>query len=258
MNPRGGALQFEHHRPPPALSAAITRHRALAPPLALPLTLMIGGDAQLMPAAWEAPELQWYADFVAHCQGQSRDPPDVSAVLRLDAAPLDECLFMHGTDDLDGRFEDSASLLWSHDRHGRWFAKVERQTVWLQAKLAQLRYRRAPRRAHNQQNFERDSIEVVSHICGNCDCIRLQHIRYQSKSEDARDRAHHRAHGSSIRPDLLAQLTPKCPPADPNFTDLPEREITPRLTSFARRLRARTTHIDSAPKRARCLREIER
>ena len=191
----------------------------------------------MMPAAWESSELQWYADIVAHCSGQTRDAPAVSAVLKLDASPLEECLFMRGEDAWDGRFEDLASLLWSHDRHGRWFAKVERRTVWLQARLARLRYRRDPRRAPNQRASKRDLNEVVSHLCGNCNCLRLQHIRYQSRSDDARDRAHHRAYGSGIRPDVLARITPKPLQTNPDFTDLPEREMTPRSISRAPRLR---------------------
>ena len=196
----------------------------------------------MMPAAWRAAELQWYGDMVAHCSGQSRDAPAMSAVLELDALPLEECVLMRGEDHLDGRFEDSASQLWSHDRHGRWFAKVQRRTVWLQARLAQLRYRRAPRCAPKQRAPKRALNEVVSHICGNCGCIRLQHIRYQSKSDDARDRAHHRAHGCGIRPDVLARIAPKSLQTIPDFTELPEREITPRSTSLARRLRAPIAH----------------
>ena len=219
---------------------------------------MIGGDAQLKPAAWQAADLLWYADFIAHCTGQTRDPPDASAVLELDAQPFEQCLRMTGDDDLDGRFEDSASQLWSNDRHGRWFAKIDKKMAWLQGTLAQLRYARGPRTVQRRGETKSAAIEVVSHICGNCDCIRLQHIRYQPKSEDTRDRAHHRVHGSGIRPDLLARLTPKRPSTDPDFTDLPEREIAPRSTARARRLRARITYADSSPKRARCQRDIER
>ena len=126
---------------------------------------MIGGDAQLMPAAWTTAELQWYADFVAQCRGQSRDPPDTAAVFELDAEPPEQCLLMFGDDDLDGRFEDSSSQLWSQDLHGRWFAKVDQKMVWLQCKLAQLRYRRAPRRASKKSGLKRDHSEVVSHLC---------------------------------------------------------------------------------------------
>ena len=162
------------------------QHASSSVPL---LILMIGGDAQLMPSAWKAADLLWYADFVAHSTNKSRDAPAedrVSAVLQLDAQPLDQCLLMRGLDALDGRYEDSASQLWSHDRYGRWFAKKASKTVWLQAKVAGLRYGRGPRRGLKQHGPKRSSNEFISHICGNCNCIRLQHIRYQSKSEDAR------------------------------------------------------------------------
>ena len=202
----------------------------------------------MMPAALTAEELQWYADFVAHCNGQDRAATaasPLSAVQELDAQPLNECLLMHGLDHLDGRFRDSTSQLWSHDQYGRWFTKVDQKMVWLQSKLAELRYRRGPRRAKKTRASKSDLSECVSHICGNCGCIRLQHIRYQSKSEDALDRAHHSAPGSGIRPDLLAQITPKPIQNSSDFSDLPAREITPRLTSQARRLRARIDHTES-------------
>ena len=199
----------------------------------------------VMPAAWAAAEIDWYADIVAHCQGRSRDTPAAVAVLELDAQPPDECLLMRGDASLDGRFEDSTSLLWSHDRYGRWFAKIDGKMVWLQAKLGGLRYRRAPRRAEKGTDKSRASTEVISHICGNCSCIRLQHIRYQSKGDDCRDRAHHRARGSGLRPEVRAQLTADTPAATTNFTNLPEREISPRSVSLARRLRARTDPTES-------------
>ena len=250
QNSGGGATNYYFQSnqlsfsPPLAIAAAITRFYRCpdASSLTPSVILMIGGDEQVMPAAWTASELQWYADFVVHCSGQRSDAPAVSAVLELDALPLEECLFMRGDAELDGRFEDSASQLWSQDRHGRWFAKINRRMVWLQCKLAQLRYRRAPRRVPKQRGPKRVINEVVSHICGNCNCIRLQHIRYQSKSDDARDRAHHRAHGCGIRPDVLARIAPKPLQTNPDSTDFPEREMTPRSISRAPRLRAPITH----------------
>ena len=76
---------------------------------------------------------------------QSRADINVPRVLgQLAAMPLDECVQMRGKASLQGRFKDSADLLWSHDRHGRWFAKINGKTVWLGRKLARLRYGCAP------------------------------------------------------------------------------------------------------------------
>ena len=198
----------------------------------------------VMPAAWTAAEIAWYADIIAHCQGRSRESAAVSTVLELDEKPLDECLLMLGDAALDGRLEDSASQLWSHDRYGRWFAKVDGKMVWLQAKLGELRYRRAPRRAQNFADKDRGFAEVVSHICGNCSCIRLQHIRYQSKSEDCRDRAHHRAHGGGLRAGTRALLTANPPDSSADSADSPKREISPRSATLARKVRARTNYTE--------------
>ena len=148
---------------------------------------MSAGDAQPGPAAMSAAEQRWYADFVMHCM-EATDATDAAAVLAsLDKRPFNECLHMRGDADLDGRYEDSAHQLWSHDRYGRWFTTEGRKIVWLQRRLARLRYRREPH-----------ADEVVSHICGNCGCIRLQHLKYQSRGEDKRDSQHHRSFGSGL------------------------------------------------------------
>ena len=41
--------------------------------------------------------------------------------------------------------------------------------------------------------------ELWSDICGNKDCVRLQHIKYQAKREDIKDKKHHKDWPGSIR-----------------------------------------------------------
>ena len=132
---------------------------------------MSGGDAGCGPAAWTAKEQRWYAELLVQCMApkQSRATVDVPRVLgQLAAMPLDECVLMRGKATLQGRFKDSDRVLWSHDRHGRWFAKIKGQKVWLGRKLAALRYGRAPI----------PSDLKACHNCGNCDCVRWQHVRF--------------------------------------------------------------------------------
>ena len=108
---------------------------------------MTGLDANRGLAAERAAEQRWYADLVVQCTApkQSRTAIDVSAVLgQLEAMPFIQCVLMRGKRTLDGRLEDADHLLWSHDRHGRWFAKINGQTVWLGCKLARLRHGRTP------------------------------------------------------------------------------------------------------------------
>ena len=158
-------------------------------------------DACSVPAAWTASQQRWYAAFVLQCSAISSDEMDaqidVPAVLAaLAIKPVDECLLMVGDAHLDGRYEDTDRQMWSDDQHGRWFKTVGRKVVWLHRVLARQIYGRGPTDG-----------EVTSHICGNCGCLRLQHIRYQSKQDDVRDKHHHRKHGTStIRPDSLAVL----------------------------------------------------
>lgn len=160
---------------------------------------MIRGDDIREPAAWGAADQRWYAEMVVQCMGtgESHDAIDVPTVLaQVAAMPVDECLHMCGDAGLDNRFEDSAHTLWSHDRHGRWFANLNGQKQWLGPKLAALCY--GP--VHVPSELK------ASHICGHCDCIRWQHIRFQSRREDVLDREHHQLNGNVIRPELRALL----------------------------------------------------
>ena len=165
---------------------------------------MTPADANIGPAAWTAEDQRWYADLVMQCMqpNQSRAAINVPAVLRqLDEMPLDRCLKMRGRVTLDGRLEDSAHILWSHDRFGRWFANINGQKVWLRRKLAGLRKGMRHGDVHSQHV---PSTLKGSHNCGNCDCIRWQHVRFQSKSEDVLDREHHKRFGRVLRPELRA------------------------------------------------------
>lgn len=163
---------------------------------------MSGGDAACGPAAWAAEDQRWYADLVVQCMApkQSRAAINVPAVVdRLAAMPLDQCVHMRGKRTLEGRLEDSHHVMWSHDRHGRWFAKIDGQTVWLGRKLARLRHGRAPVPSDLKAS-------LASHNCGHKDCVRWQHIRFQSRSEDVLDREHHELHPGVLRPELRALL----------------------------------------------------
>lgn len=156
--------------------------------------LMATADGPRDPAAWDIDQQRWYASLVAHCHGfeRHRDEPDPQAVLAdLSALPASECLQMVGDAALDGRVEDCNGRLWSTDRNGRWFATVDRKIVWLQLDLIRTACGQKP-----------SGGGLVSHRCGICGCIRVQHLRVQSSSDDARDRHYHRARGAGqMRPD---------------------------------------------------------
>ena len=83
--------------------------------------------------------------------------------------------------DLDGRYEDSDGQLWAGDQKGRWSAQVSGKKVFLHHRIAEL-----------QPSSVRGKDDVVSHVCGHCSCIRLEHIACQSKAEDIRDMKHHK------------------------------------------------------------------
>ena len=166
---------------------------------------MSGGDAGCGPAACTADEQRWYADLVVQCMApkQSRAAINVPRVLgQLESMPLDECVQMRGKATLQGRLEDSDHLLWSHDRHGRWFANIDGQSgteiVWLGRKLARLRHGRAPVASGLK----------ASHNCGHKGCVRWQHVRFQSRREDVLDREHHELHPGVLRPELRALFVP--------------------------------------------------
>ena len=154
--------------------------------LALQCQLMSLGGGWIRSAEWRAEDERWYADLIAQCDGveTSADAPSEapSAVLaRLNTRPWTECCHMIGNDSEDGWYTDGAHQTWTADRKGRWSAKIAKKKVYLHHRVVQL-----------QPNRARRADDVVSHICGNCDCVRLEHLRYQPKREDTRDNAHHK------------------------------------------------------------------
>ena len=153
------------------------------------------------PAAWAVEEQRWYADMVVHSTApkQHRRANDTSTILeQLEAMPVNQCVLMRGKAALDGRFKDRAGLVWSHDRHGRWFANLNGKVVWLGRQLASLR----SGHAHVPGALK------ASHNCGSKGCIRWQHVRYQSRREDVLDREYHALHTSGLRPEVRALLEP--------------------------------------------------
>lgn len=92
------------------------------------------------------------------------------------------------------RVEDSRHQWWAETEwpeEGRWNTTIARRKVALQVELGELRHRHP--KAIN---------EVVSHLCGQPSCVRLQHIQHQSRSHDSLDRSHHDLHGvGSFRED---------------------------------------------------------
>ena len=149
-------------------------------------------------AAWNAANQRWYADLVANCMNLSCAPDDAAAVLgALNEKPVMNCLFMSGAQ-LDGRHRDIDDQLWSDDAKGRWSAKIDGKKVYLHHRIVEL-----------QPNRTRANGDVVSHLCGHCDCIRLEHIAYQSCADDIRDRRHHlKRKRGEIRSDSVARVRP--------------------------------------------------
>ena len=142
------------------------------------------------PSAWNAEDQRWYASLVAYCNGFGHQQTVQTALAQMSQKPWSECMCMVGDAALDYRVEDCRGRMWSTAQTGRWFATVDRKVVWLQRELLRIGCGQLPREG-----------EVVSHLCGNCDCIRWQHLRVQSRSEDARDRIHHKARGKGkMRP----------------------------------------------------------
>ena len=93
---------------------------------------VVGGWLDM--SAWDAADVSWYADLVAHAQGQWCAPSEGHDVLKaLNQRPWKDCLLMKGAH-LDGRYEDTNHQLWSDDRKGRWSSKVAGQ--WSEGVLA--------------------------------------------------------------------------------------------------------------------------
>ena len=160
---------------------------------------MTTGDESREPAAWGAEQQRWYASLVAQCHGVDSTADVPTMLATVSAMPTSECLHIVGDAALQGRVADCDGTLWSGDETGRWFATVNRKKLWLQRELVRI--------AKNGRLPRKD--ERTSHLCGKRGCIRAQHLRIQTRSEDANDRWYHRAHGAGkIRPIERAAESP--------------------------------------------------
>ena len=140
------------------------------------------GGGWIDSSKWSAEEERWYAYLVAQCVGgRAADVAPSALLARLNTIPWTECCQMVGNASEDGSYTDTAQTRWTDDRKRRWHAKTGAKKEYLHHRIVQL-----------QPNRPRSGTDVVSHICGRCDCVRLEHIRYQSKREDTLDRAYHK------------------------------------------------------------------
>ena len=130
---------------------------------------------------WPAEDRRWYLDLVAQADGDFCMGDGVTSVLhRYDSLPWDQCIILKGDGQI--RYTDTRDALWSDDQRGRWFETRTKPLRWLHIQIGQLCY----------GGVRCAKGEVVSHICGNCNCIRADHIVYQSRRADTLDRAHHK------------------------------------------------------------------
>ena len=142
-------------------------------------------------AAWPAAERDWYLNLVAQADGDfgTVDEPS-TALQRYEALPFDRCIILAGN--RQDRVLDTNGALWSDDSNGRWFESRPKPLVWLHQRIGWL--------ARGDEQLVEEGW-VASHICGFCNCIRAEHIKYQSVREDRLDRAYHKAAGrGNIRP----------------------------------------------------------
>jgi hypothetical protein len=161
----------------------------------VPLLLMSSGGGSINLRALSREANLWYADLLAKARGDRVGP---AATLKAAERKLwyqkNSCVRLKGNG--VKRHTDTRGVMWSDDRHGRWFCRGAKGSLRLQRMLGEFRYDRPPADG-----------ELICHICGWCDCIRLEHIRYQSKREDLKDKRHHKRFGrGTIRPELLTLL----------------------------------------------------
>ena len=131
----------------------------------------------------------WYVHLLqlAAIEPRARDRFDMeeeeaASVLRaLAQTPVEQCIELRG--DQSTWLHDALGNKWGDDwRDGRWMRWDGRRKTYLQWFLAYLRYQRLP-----------ESGIVVCHSCGCPWCIRLEHIRYDTKDEDQKDKDFHGA-----------------------------------------------------------------
>ena len=173
-------------------------------------------------AALDAADALWYGDLVAHCGGGSCGSANdaTTALEALNTIPWTQCLRLLGDQSEACKYEDSRQQTWADDRKGRWSAQIDGTKAFLHHQVAELQPQ-----PHSRSRQDGD---VVSHICGQCDCIRWEHIRFQPKSDDIKDRRHHLKHGAGrIRPELL--LCVPVSPMSPGVSTVDRERIRSRV-----------------------------
>ena len=152
------------------------------------------GNETIDYTALSAADARWYADILAFAAGEKCSAHDTTTVLaRFSDLPWTKCVRLMSDGQSD--YFDANGVRWAADTKGRWHRTRGRPLFRLQQRLGHIRYHRYTLGPHND--------EFVSHICGFKDCLRLEHIKYQSKREDIADKRHHKRFGlGSIRPEL--------------------------------------------------------
>ena len=173
----------------------------------------------------------WYVHLLqlAAIEPRARDRFDMeeeeaASVLRaLAQTPVEQCIELRG--DQSTWLHDALGNKWGDDwRDGRWMRWDGRRKTYLQWFLAYLRYQRLP-----------ESGIVVCHSCGCPWCIRLEHIRYDTKDEDQKDKDFHGAAAANrgkIRPTLLPLRRIELPPLSRPIES--EAPLTAALQSASR------------------------
>jgi hypothetical protein len=176
-------------------AALITLPTLLRSPFAALLQQMTAGLGWIDFNTWTRADAHWYADLVAQSEGSEGCTVDnmESVLADVNSRPWTECICLAG--DMVTWYTDTVGKKWGDDAHRR-YSTTTKPKIMLAHELTLLRYQRVC-----------EPLEKACHICGNCNCIRLEHNRYQSADEDKADRDHHSHCGlCSIRPELLAQF----------------------------------------------------
>ena len=170
-------------------------------------------------AALSDEDALWYGSLIAHCRGVH--PSDADALHELDALnrmPWTSCLRLIGDQSEACKYEDTREHTWSDDSKGRWSAQIGTKKVFLHHRVASIQL-------HGRAGQYGD---VVSHICGHCDCIRWEHIRFQPKGDDIKDRRYHsKRKAGDIRPEFLTCVPVS--PASPSMSTVDRERIRSRV-----------------------------
>ena len=171
-------------------------------------------------AALDAADALWYGDLVAHCGGGSCGSADdaTAALEALNTIPWTQCLRLLGDQSEACKYEDSRQQTWTDDRKGRWSTQIDGTKVFLHHQVAELQ-------PHSRARHDGDQ---ASHICGHCDCIRWEHIRFQPKGDDIKDRRHHsKRKAGDIRPEFLTCVPVS--PVSPSVSTVDRERIRSRV-----------------------------